>query len=164
ADSLIRPLQELLLPAAAAVGHAKTGGNRYAPAPQDQWLAGDRLPQLLRPLAGDGFISAGQQDTELIATIATDHVTGSRLIGENRRHDSQGLVGDRLTVTFVDRAKPVQVDHDTSQRLIVPNRFGPFPPQMLLKRAAVQKRGQRIGATARPARAERGGTLPQLHG
>ena len=114
---------------------------------------GDRAEALLEARRGGTQLARaglGQQDRELVAAEAAEHVGGAQVGRERAGDGAQQVVTGGVAAGVVDGLEVVEVDHDQAERAaVVADVVAQLGLEALGEAAAVERAGQRVGARER---------------
>ena len=127
----------------AAERHRQRQG--LLPADLDATLL-DQGQDPIRDRFGPGGVAARQEDHELVAAVAPDHVplTPAGIL-EGRADDAQDLVPNEVAIGIIEELEVVDIDQDDPERIALRRRAGQFGVERLLHRAVIGEAGQGIG-------------------
>ena len=115
----------------------RPGGGRHGErAHRVEHGGGDRVGLLRRRL--------GQQDRELVAAEAGEHVGLAQAAAQRVGDAHDQLVAGRVAERVVDRLEVVEVEHDRRALRAVALDVGDVALELALERAAVEQAGQRV--------------------
>ena len=140
-------------------GDAAAQGGGHLAAAGGQAQAGEALADLVEHPQGGGAVGVGEEDGELVAAVAAEHVGAAEALPQQPGEALQQAVARRVAEGVVDRLEAVEVDHRVRHLPLLPVGAGDLDLDLLLEVAVVEQAGQAVvGDAASPGdgRAGRG--------
>ena len=108
------------------------------------WVLATAQAELVGHGGGTASLGGGENDGELLAAVAADHIDLAQMADEDGGNGAQNIVADHVPEVVVDLLEVIQIDHQDADAAAIAGGAGDLFDQAGVEIAAIEDAGESV--------------------